>query len=85
VPTLTAVLLAGAPAHLAGTASGVLNTSRQLGGALAVAVFGALIADSARFQSGLQLSLVIAALLLLTTAVASLQLESHQKIHHNRA
>jgi hypothetical protein len=63
----------------------VLNTSRQLGGALAVAVFGALIADSERFQSGLQLSMVIAALLMLTTAVASLQLESHQKIHHNRA
>jgi DHA2 family methylenomycin A resistance protein-like MFS transporter len=85
VPTLTAMLLAGAPADLAGTASGVLNTSRQLGGALAVAVFGVLIADSERFQSGLQLSLVIASLLLLATAVASLQFESHQNAHHNQA
>jgi sugar phosphate permease len=44
----------------AGTASGVLNTSRQVGGALAVAVFGALLAG-AGFMSGLRLSLILAA------------------------
>ena len=32
------------PRRTAGTASGVFNTSRQVGGALAVAVFGALLA-----------------------------------------
>ena len=45
MPPMTAVLLNGVPPRRAGTASGVFNTSRQLGGALAVAVFGALLAD----------------------------------------
>jgi MFS transporter, DHA2 family, methylenomycin A resistance protein len=72
VPPLTAVLLGSVPSERAGTASGVLNTCRQVGGALAVAVFGALIADPETFLPGLQVSLVIAAMLLLATAAASL-------------
>jgi predicted MFS family arabinose efflux permease len=40
-PPVTAVLLNSVPGHQAGTASGIFNTSRQVGGALAVAVFGA--------------------------------------------
>jgi sugar phosphate permease len=40
-PPITAVLLNRVPRRRAGTASGVYNTSRQIGGALAVAVFGA--------------------------------------------
>ena len=67
------------PAALVGTASGVLNTSRQLGGALAVAVFGALIAYRPAFLHGLQVSLLIAVLLLLATAVASVRLRSAQQ------
>ena len=74
VPTLTALLLGSVPAERAGTASGVLNTSRQLGGALAVAIFGALVAHRETFLAGLRVSLVIAALLLLSTAAASLSL-----------
>jgi DHA2 family methylenomycin A resistance protein-like MFS transporter len=53
-------------------AAGVLNTGRQTGGALAVAVFGALLADPARFTVGLRTSLLVAgALLLLTSAGAA--------------
>jgi DHA2 family methylenomycin A resistance protein-like MFS transporter len=74
VPTLTALLMGSVPAERAGTASGVLNTCRQLGGALAVAVFGALVAHRETFVDGLRVSLVIAALLLLATAAASLSL-----------
>ncbi len=74
VPTLTAVLLDRVPAERAGTASGVLNTGRQLGGALAIAVFGALVAPRGSFLHGLQISLAIAAALLLVTAAASLSL-----------
>jgi DHA2 family methylenomycin A resistance protein-like MFS transporter len=74
IPTMTAVLVGSAPAALVGTASGVLNTSRQLGGALAVAVFGVLIAHQETFLHGLQVSLLIAVLLLLATAAASLSL-----------
>jgi DHA2 family methylenomycin A resistance protein-like MFS transporter len=77
VPTLTALLVSSVPAERAGTASGVLNTCRQVGGALAVAVFGALVANPATFLPGLQVSLVIAALLLLVTAGASLALRPH--------
>lgn len=72
VPTLTAVLMGSVPAERAGTASGVLNTSRQVGGALAIAVFGALVAHRETFVHGLRISLVVAALLLLATAVASI-------------
>lgn len=40
MPPTTAILLSSVPAHRGGIASGVFNTSRQIGGALAVAVFG---------------------------------------------
>ncbi|WP_377267782.1 MFS transporter [Peterkaempfera sp. SMS 1(5)a] len=73
VPALTSLLLDHVPAGQAGTASGVLNTSRQVGGALAVAIFGALIADRGHLAAGLETSLLIAAAaVLLTTAVSFL-------------
>ena len=71
MPPVTAVLLNSVPAHRAGTASGVFNTSRQIGGALAVAVFGALLANQATFLQGLRTSLLLAAGVALATAVAS--------------
>jgi MFS family permease len=74
MPSTTALLVNSVPAHQTGTASGVFNTSRQLGGALAVAVFGALIADQAHFLPGLRISLVLAALTTPAAATASLYL-----------
>lgn len=74
VPTLTTLVVGSVPAERAGTASGVLNTCRQLGGALAIAVFGALVAQRETFVHGLQISLAIAAVLLLATAAMSLSL-----------
>ncbi|MCZ9342248.1 MFS transporter, partial [Streptomyces sp. TRM76130] len=44
VPALTALLIDAVPGERAGTASGLLNSSRQTGGALAVALFGSLLA-----------------------------------------
>jgi MFS transporter, DHA2 family, methylenomycin A resistance protein len=75
MPPVTAVLLNGVPAHRAGTASGVFNTSRQVGGALAVAVFGALLADQQAFLHGLRISLLIAGAVALAAAAAGLRLE----------
>ncbi|MGO4145116.1 MFS transporter [Paenarthrobacter sp. YAF11_1] len=72
MPPITAHVLDSVPAHRSGTASAVFNTFRQLGGALGVAVFGALLVAPAGFVPGLQTSLLIAALLLFATAVASL-------------
>jgi DHA2 family methylenomycin A resistance protein-like MFS transporter len=70
-PPVTAVLLDAVSGRRAGTASGVLNTSRQLGGALAVAVFGVLLAAPAGFEAGMRLSLLIAAAVAVTAAVTA--------------
>jgi EmrB/QacA subfamily drug resistance transporter len=74
MPPVIGVLLNGVPAHRAGVASGVFNTSRQIGGALAVAVFGALLAGRASFLHGVRESLLIAAAVALAAAAASLLL-----------
>lgn len=53
----------------------MFNTSRQVGGAVAIAVFGALIANPDHVASGLRLSLGIAATLLLLAALSSLRIQ----------
>jgi EmrB/QacA subfamily drug resistance transporter len=71
MPPVMTLLLQAVPAHQAGVASGVFNTSRQVGGALAVAVFGALLASRATFVHGLRVSLLIAAAVALAAAAVS--------------
>jgi MFS family permease len=71
-PPATAVLLDVVPEHRAGVASGVFNTSRQVGGALAVAVFGALLAHPETFLHGVHTSLLIAAAVLALAAIFAL-------------
>lgn len=70
MPPTTAILLDTVPAHRGGVASGVFNSSRQVGGALAVAVFGAFLSHGA-FMSGLRASLLTAAVVALLTAAAA--------------
>jgi EmrB/QacA subfamily drug resistance transporter len=65
---MTGLLLNAVPQHQAGTAGGVFNTSRQVGGALAVAVFGALLARHSSFMQGMRVSLLIAAAVALAAA-----------------
>lgn len=73
IPTITAVLLGEFDTTRAGTVSGVFNTSRQIGGALAVAVFGSLLAASPTFHPGFVTSLLLsAAISLVAAAVAVL-------------
>ena len=77
MPPATAVLLdavARAPGRR--TASGVFNTSRQVGGALAIAVFGALLADRAPSWRGVAHEPASSPLgvLAVTTTLASLRL-----------
>jgi MFS transporter, DHA2 family, methylenomycin A resistance protein len=74
MPPVIALLLHAVPARQAGVASGVLNTSRQVGGALAIAVFGALLADRAKFLPGLRVSLLIAAAIAAVTAILTVTL-----------
>jgi MFS family permease len=76
IPPTTALLLESVPAHRSGIASGVFNTSRQVGGALAVAVFGALLAGQAGVITGLHDSLLIAAAVALGAAGTNLLLRT---------
>jgi DHA2 family methylenomycin A resistance protein-like MFS transporter len=73
MPAVTGVVLDGVDPGQAGTASAVFNTFRQVGGAVAIAVFGSLIAASPAFLPGMRASLAIAAALLFITALISLQ------------
>lgn len=74
VPAMTGLLLQSVEPEQAGLASGVLNTFRQFGGALAVAVFGALIAQPDTFLHGMRISLMSGVVLLVATAVTSVLL-----------
>lgn len=74
MPPVTSVVLASVPPHQAGVASAVFNTFRQIGGAVAIAVFGALLADPTHFVHGMQISFAIAAAALLFAALAGLRL-----------
>jgi EmrB/QacA subfamily drug resistance transporter len=76
MPPTMAVLLDHAPDRRAGTASGLFNTSRQIGGALAIAVFGGLLTDPDTFLDGVRTSLLIAAGIVALATAASLLLRA---------
>lgn len=74
VPPVTALILDQVPAARAGTASGVLNTARQMGGSLGIAIFGAVLAVQPTFQTGLRTDYAVTGAVLLVLAVAALRL-----------
>ena len=74
-PPTAGVVLAGAPADRAGTASAVFNVFRQIGAAVAIVVFGALIANPDSFITGMRISLASAAGLLILAALSSLRIQ----------
>src|SRR6201987_61225 len=69
VPSMTTALLTAVPASRSGIASGVLNSVRQAGGALGVAVYGALLDE--KVIAGVQLSFFISAVLLTIAAIVA--------------
>src|SRR3954451_9716759 len=73
MPPSTGLVLASVASERAGTASAVFNTFRQVGGAVAIAIFGALIADRTQFITGMHTSLTIAAAVLLATVAISIR------------
>lgn len=75
-PPITAVLLHSAPPALSGISSGVYNTSRQVGAALAVGVFGAFLNQSESFEMGMRISLLTATGVALLAACLSFGLNS---------
>ena len=74
VPPLTALIMDHVPAERAGNASGVLNTARQMGGSLGIAIFGAVLAVQPAFQTGLRTDYIAAAAILVVLAALALRL-----------
>jgi DHA2 family methylenomycin A resistance protein-like MFS transporter len=76
---MTTAVLASADAQRAGTASAVLNTARQAGGAVGVAAFGALAsgAQAVDIVNGLHMATAISTAILLLAAVLARGVEPH--------
>jgi MFS transporter, DHA2 family, methylenomycin A resistance protein len=70
VPPLTSTLLGSVEKSRSGIAAGVLNSTRQTGSVLGVALFGSLVGRTDAFMSGAHQSLVISALLLFAAGAA---------------
>jgi len=73
VPAMTTAILSTVDRARSGTASAVLNTARQVGGAIGVAAFGALVSGvrAEQITSGLNIAaLTAAALLIIATLIA---------------
>ena len=64
VPPLTSALLGSVDKAYSAIAAAVLNSARQTGSVLGVALFGSLVAQRESFMSGAHIALVISALLL---------------------
>ncbi|MBZ9852317.1 MFS transporter [Mesorhizobium sp. CA13] len=69
VPAMTTALLSSVPAEMSGTASGVLNTVRQSGGAIGVALFGSALAVGT--VEGMQLAFLASALAVAGSALCA--------------
>ena len=68
----TTTVMAAAPDKYSGTASGLFNTTRQIGSAAGVALGGTLLATTASFTTGLRTSMAVGAAAYLTAAVLAL-------------
>ncbi|NYE60692.1 DHA2 family methylenomycin A resistance protein-like MFS transporter [Duganella sp. 1224] len=87
VPAMTTAILAAVDKRQAGTASAVLNTARQVGGAMGVAVYGALVAApaTAAILSGMEIALGVSTALLLAGALLarSVHVNQGEKLCHS--
>ncbi len=68
----TTTVMSAAPDSYSGTASGLFNTTRQIGSAVGVALGGSLLAANSSFTTGLQTSMAIGAAAYLTAAALAL-------------
>ncbi len=68
----TTTVMSAAPDSYSGTASGLFNTTRQIGSAAGVALGGSLLAGSSSFAGGLQASMAIGAAAYLAAAALAL-------------
>ncbi|TDV55953.1 MFS transporter [Actinophytocola oryzae] len=68
IPSLLAAVVGSVPTELAGVGSGALNSARQTGAVLGVAVLGALLSDGDAHTGGARFALVVAGVVLLVGA-----------------
>jgi DHA2 family methylenomycin A resistance protein-like MFS transporter len=59
MPAATTAVMDAAPGNRSGTAAGLINTARQVGGALGVAVAGSLVSGAIGFVPGLHVALAV--------------------------
>jgi DHA2 family methylenomycin A resistance protein-like MFS transporter len=72
VPPLTSTLLGSVEKSRSGVAAGVLNSTRQTGSVLGVALFGSLLGRAGAFVSGAHISLIISTGLFIVAAAVAL-------------
>ena len=88
VPAMTTAILASVDKQRAGTASAVLNTARQAGGAVGVAAFGALVAGNAapHIVAGLHIAAVVCVAFLIAGAALGCLVhpEAHTRNENDR-
>lgn len=77
MPAATAAVIDAVPKDRAGLASGALNSSRQVGSLIGVAIFGSLIADQNRFISGMHVALVLGGAIFLAASLFTMVFVSH--------
>jgi DHA2 family methylenomycin A resistance protein-like MFS transporter len=78
----TAAAMGSVPVDKAGVGSGVLNSMRQVGGSLGVAISGAILGSYATFVDGFQAALHVSAGIAFAGAVVALVMvrqPSHQR------
>lgn len=73
VPSVMTAGLAGTGPERVGIGSGVINTARQIGGAMGVALFGSLIGTAGGdvFVVGMRVSIALAGLALVTAGIVA--------------
>ncbi|WP_027088040.1 MFS transporter [Cohnella panacarvi] len=64
LPSLVAAVISSVPKEQAGAASGALNSSRQLGATLGVAIYGAIVSGGGTFIAGMRVSLIVTAVIM---------------------
>ncbi|MGH3804575.1 MAG: hypothetical protein ACRDTD_31430, partial [Pseudonocardiaceae bacterium] len=62
MPAATTAVMESSPANRAGAASGTINTARQVGGVIGVALLGAMVGESGFSLPGLRAALLLAGL-----------------------
>jgi DHA2 family methylenomycin A resistance protein-like MFS transporter len=79
VPPMTASLLGSVDRTRSGIASGTLNSMRQTGSVIGVALFGSLIANASQTAQGLHLALAASIILLLTGCMLARRIATERR------